>query len=148
MTFERALQIRHLARMLPDDAIVLETDAPDIVPQWLYLTAAQAPKGDGAQRARAVAGIAQSLADLRGLSLQAVAQMTAANTRARCPGWHEAGHVDAPGPARGLGPSWTCTPAWSCWAAFRGRVAARPAVLRPPAQPVWQYWGRCGVKIW
>ena len=37
MTFERALQIRRLARRVPDDAPVLETDAPDIPPHWLYL---------------------------------------------------------------------------------------------------------------
>ena len=87
MTFERALQIRHLARMLPDDAIVLETDAPDIVPQWLYLTAAQRAQGATARNEPAqLPRIAQSLADLRGLSLQAVAQMTAANTRAALPG--------------------------------------------------------------
>jgi hypothetical protein len=39
MTFERALQIRQLAATLPDTALVLETDAPDIPPQWLYRTA-------------------------------------------------------------------------------------------------------------
>jgi TatD DNase family protein len=39
MTFDRALQIRRLAAKLPDDAIVLETDAPDIPPHWLYQTA-------------------------------------------------------------------------------------------------------------
>jgi TatD DNase family protein len=39
MTFERALNIRALATELPADAIVLETDAPDIPPQWLYRTA-------------------------------------------------------------------------------------------------------------
>ena len=39
MTFERATQLRHLAATLPLSAIVLETDAPDIPPQWLYRTA-------------------------------------------------------------------------------------------------------------
>lgn len=38
MTFDRALQIRRLAQTLPTDAIVLETDAPDIPPHWLYLS--------------------------------------------------------------------------------------------------------------
>ena len=33
MTFTRALQIRRLAAELPLDAIVLETDAPDIAPE-------------------------------------------------------------------------------------------------------------------
>ena len=41
MTHERALQIRRLAATLPEQALVLETDAPDIPPQWLYRTAAQ-----------------------------------------------------------------------------------------------------------
>jgi len=36
MTFTRALQIRRLAATLPDEAVVLETDAPDISPAWLH----------------------------------------------------------------------------------------------------------------
>src|ERR1700754_1968495 len=36
LTFERARQIRRLATELPLDAIVLETDAPDIAPSWRY----------------------------------------------------------------------------------------------------------------
>jgi TatD DNase family protein len=36
MTFTRALQIRRLAAGLPLDAIVLETDAPDISPAWIH----------------------------------------------------------------------------------------------------------------
>ncbi len=34
LTFERARQIRRLAAGLPLEAIVLQTDAPDIVPSW------------------------------------------------------------------------------------------------------------------
>lgn len=34
MTYERALKIRHLAKVLPLESIVLETDAPDIPPSW------------------------------------------------------------------------------------------------------------------
>src|SRR5690606_2112853 len=45
MTFERALQIRRLAEHLPEQALVLETDAPDIVPQWLYLPAQARAEG-------------------------------------------------------------------------------------------------------
>ncbi|MDO8776110.1 MAG: TatD family hydrolase, partial [Burkholderiaceae bacterium] len=41
LTYERALQLRHLATSLPLDALVLETDAPDMPPHWLYKTAAQ-----------------------------------------------------------------------------------------------------------
>jgi TatD DNase family protein len=36
MTFTRALQIRRLASSLPLQALVLETDAPDISPAWLH----------------------------------------------------------------------------------------------------------------
>ena len=42
VTFERAQQIRRLAAALPLSALVLETDAPDIPPQWLYRTGAAA----------------------------------------------------------------------------------------------------------
>ncbi len=45
MTFERALQIRRLAAGVPEHAVVLETDAPDIPPQWLYRTAAERAAG-------------------------------------------------------------------------------------------------------
>ena len=46
MTFERATQLRHLAATLPLSAIVLETDAPDIAPQWIYRTAQQRAQGE------------------------------------------------------------------------------------------------------
>ena len=35
MTYDGSLRIRRFAATLPDDAWVLETDAPDIPPQWL-----------------------------------------------------------------------------------------------------------------
>ncbi|MDO8420418.1 MAG: TatD family hydrolase, partial [Rubrivivax sp.] len=41
VTFERALQIRALAIGVADTVPVLETDAPDMPPQWLYRTAAE-----------------------------------------------------------------------------------------------------------
>ena len=50
MTFERATQLRHLAATLPLSAIVLETDAPDIPPQWIYRTAQQRAQGEGQGR--------------------------------------------------------------------------------------------------
>ena len=87
MTFERALQIRRLAKELPAEAIVLETDAPDIPPHWLYRTAAERATG---QHSRNEPGelprIAQTLAELRGLSLPALAELTSANARAALPG--------------------------------------------------------------
>ena len=68
MTYQRALQIRRLASHLPLDAIVLETDAPDIAPNWV---------GAGQNSPVHLPQIAQCLADLRGVS---VAQIEAATT--------------------------------------------------------------------
>lgn len=86
LTFERALQIRRLAGLVPAEAIVLETDAPDIPPQWLYQTA-QA-RADGA-RSRNEPGelprIAQTLAQIRGWSLDQTAAVTRANAMAALP---------------------------------------------------------------
>jgi len=87
MTFERALQIRRLAAELPPEALVLETDAPDIPPHWLYLTAEARARGE---RSRNEPGelprIAQTLADLRGLSLDALRELTTRNAMAALPG--------------------------------------------------------------
>ena len=72
LTFERALQLRRLAQTLPLDAIVLETDAPDIPPHWLYATA-QARQSGATQAHNTPAEIpriAQVLAQLRGIELE------------------------------------------------------------------------------
>lgn len=82
MTFERALQIRRLAHKLPLEAIVLETDAPDIPPQWLYQTALNRAQGKVARNEPSeLPQIAQTLASLRGLSLAEIAQSTSHNAR-------------------------------------------------------------------
>ncbi len=86
MTFERALQIRQLAASVPDTVPVLETDAPDIPPQWLYVKAAdraaQAPaRNEPSQLPR----IASTLAELRGWTLEETALRTCANVRAALP---------------------------------------------------------------
>lgn len=86
MTFERALQIRRLAQVLPMDALVLETDAPDIPPQWLYQPAPQRGHGIPARNEPAeLPRIAQTLAGLRGLPIEAIAQLTSANACAALP---------------------------------------------------------------
>ena len=87
MTHERALQIRHLAATLPATALVLETDAPDIPPQWLYRTAQQRALGQGHERNEPaqLPRIAQTLAALRGVSLEAVRHLTAVNALAALP---------------------------------------------------------------
>ena len=87
LTFDRALQIRELARTLPESALVLETDAPDIPPHWLYRSAAE--RRGGAPQARnepaELPRIAQSLATLRGWTLADTAAVTSYNVRAALP---------------------------------------------------------------
>lgn len=86
MTFERALQIRRLASELPADAIVLETDAPDIPPHWLYLTAGQRAQGRRSRNEPAeLPRIAETLAALRGWSLDDTRRITTANALAALP---------------------------------------------------------------
>jgi TatD DNase family protein len=86
MTFERALHLRRLATHLPAEAIVLETDAPDIPPQWLYRTAAERQGGPQHRNEPAeLPAIAQTLATLRGWSLAQTAAITTANARAALP---------------------------------------------------------------
>jgi TatD DNase family protein len=86
LTFERALQIRRLAQALPLDAIVLETDAPDIPPQWLYRTAAQRAAGATMRNEPAeLPRIAAELARLRGIAPDALAAATRANAVAALP---------------------------------------------------------------
>ena len=86
MTFERALQIRRLAQRLPLEAIVLETDAPDIPPHWLYRTAAQRAAGEVARNEPAeLPRIAATLAELRSVTLPALAAATTANAHAALP---------------------------------------------------------------
>jgi TatD DNase family protein len=81
LTYDRALQLRRLAVELPLSAIVLETDAPDIPPHWLYATAEQRALGQpqGRNEPAELPRIAQHLADLRGISLEEVARVTQAN---------------------------------------------------------------------
>ena len=88
VTFERSLQIRRLASELPDSALVLETDSPDIPPQWLYRTAADRT-ADGAAQGRnepaELPRIAAVLAELRGCLLDQIAALTVRNTEAALP---------------------------------------------------------------
>lgn len=81
LTFERAHQLRRLAMQLPLEALVLETDAPDIPPQWLYRTA-QA-RADGLPQGRnapdQLPRIAAVMAQLRGMSAADLAVATTGN---------------------------------------------------------------------
>lgn len=86
LTFERALQIRALAAELPLAAIVLETDAPDIPPQWLYRTVQQRAAGATARNEPAeLPRIAAALAALRGLPPEELAGANASNAHAALP---------------------------------------------------------------
>jgi TatD DNase family protein len=87
MTFERALQLRHLAATLPLEAIVLETDSPDMPPHWLYKTSAQRAAGEaqGVNDPSQLPRIAQVLADLRGISIEALSQAVWHNSIAALP---------------------------------------------------------------
>ena len=87
MTFDRALQIRRLAATLPATSLVLETDAPDIPPHWLYRTAAQRDAGDatGRNEPAELPRIAGTLAALRGWTLVDTAATTTANALAALP---------------------------------------------------------------
>ena len=76
MTFERATRLRQLAATLPLEAIVLETDAPDIPPQWL---------GRGRNEPAELLRIAEVLAQLRGMGAGEVIAATGENARSVLP---------------------------------------------------------------
>lgn len=87
VTFERATRLRTLAAELPDSAIVMETDAPDIPPHWLYRTAAERAAGaaQGRNEPAEVPRIGAELAALRALAPAPWAQRTTANALAALP---------------------------------------------------------------
>jgi TatD DNase family protein len=70
MTFPRATRLRALATTLPSDAIVLETDAPDIPPAWL---------AGGRNSPAELPRIAGVLAELRGVECAEVERFTTGN---------------------------------------------------------------------
>ena len=75
-TFTRALQLRRLAAELPESAMVLETDGPDIAPEWINKQR-NAPEH--------LPRIAQSIAELRGLSVQELSVQTQLNSQRMLP---------------------------------------------------------------
>jgi TatD DNase family protein len=87
VTFERALQLRRLAASLPPEAIVLETDAPDIPPHWLYRTAAQRAAGQaqGLNQPAELPRIAGVVARLRDVTLEQLARQTSHNAAEALP---------------------------------------------------------------
>ena len=87
VTFDRALQLRRLAMQLDLSALVLETDAPDIPPHWLYKTAAQRQGGDARvpNEPAQLPAIAAAVAHLRGMSTEQLAVATMENACAALP---------------------------------------------------------------
>lgn len=76
LTYPRALKIREHAASLPSNAIVLETDGPDIPPEF-----APRQRNDPANLPR----IAAMLAELRAMPLAELARLTTANAHAVLP---------------------------------------------------------------
>jgi TatD DNase family protein len=87
LTYERALQLRRLAASLPLDALVLETDAPDMPPHWLYRTMQQRESGEaqGINSPAELPRIGAELAALRGISLADLVEATTRNALAALP---------------------------------------------------------------
>ncbi len=87
LTYERSQQIRRLAADLPLSALVLETDAPDIPPHWIYQTAQARAQGQaqGRNEPAQLPAIGAVLAGLRGMSPEEVAAATTANAVAALP---------------------------------------------------------------
>ena len=86
-TFEPARQLRRLAAELPLTALVLETDAPDIPPHWLYATAAEraAGRAQGVNSPAELPRIGEVVAELRGMPVDALMKATTANALAALP---------------------------------------------------------------
>jgi TatD DNase family protein len=87
LTYDRALQLRRLATELPLEALVLETDSPDMPPHWLYTTAAARAAGQAQSRnsPQQLPRIGAALAALRGITPEAMAQASTANAVAALP---------------------------------------------------------------
>ena len=76
MTYAGSTRIRHLATTLPIDTLVLETDAPDIPPEFI---------GRTRNSQETLPRIAAILASLRGMSVTEIAIATSANALALLP---------------------------------------------------------------
>ena len=80
MTFDGSTRIRELARTLPLESIVLETDAPDIPPAWL---------NGGRNSPSELPRIVEVLARLRNMAPATLVAQTAENARAVLPALRE-----------------------------------------------------------
>jgi hypothetical protein len=93
--------LRRLATELPLSALVLETDAPDIAPHWIYRTAAQRAAGEvqGRNEPGELPAIAAEVAALRGITVETLAGATWKMPARRCRSWCLAG-ITRHGPDR------------------------------------------------
>ena len=87
VTYDRALHLHRLAAELPPEALVLETDAPDITPHWLYVPAAERAAGrlQGRNSPAELPRIGAALAALRRTDTAALAGLASANACAALP---------------------------------------------------------------
>jgi TatD DNase family protein len=70
LTYERSTKLRALAKALPEEAFVLETDAPDLTGaehQYSRNSPAYLPE------------VAKSLASIKGISVEKIAEITTSN---------------------------------------------------------------------
>jgi TatD DNase family protein len=72
VTFERAQRLRRLVTTMPVEFLLLETDAPDQPDQW--------HRGERNEPAN-LPGIARTIAELRGVGVEEIAQATSDNAR-------------------------------------------------------------------
>lgn len=83
-TYTRALQIRRLISQLPDQALVLETDGPDIPPEWI-----NHQRNEPCHIPR----IAECIAQLRGISVTQLSHITQSNAERALPALRHTGIV-------------------------------------------------------
>ena len=88
VTYDRALKLREMAATLPLESIVMETDAPDIQPHWIYTTAEDRAAGklQGRNSPAELPRIAHDVAQLRGISPETLAQASSHNATAALQG--------------------------------------------------------------
>jgi TatD DNase family protein len=80
--------LQRLAATLPLQALVLETDAPDIAPQWIYRTAQERSRGQSQARNEPaeLPRIGAHLAALRGIPIDRLAEQLRHNAERALPG--------------------------------------------------------------
>lgn len=77
ITFKNAAALREVAAMVPDDRLLIETDAPYLAP---------VPYRGKTNRPAYVRHVAEALATIRGVSVERIAELTSANFQRLFPG--------------------------------------------------------------